>query len=74
MGRETEVTTTFEVTEMSCGNCVKHVTKAIKTMEPAAEVQVDLATSKVDVTPSPENPEALAKAITDAGYPAKVGA
>ena len=39
MGRETEMTTTFEVKEMSCGNCVKHVTKAIKTMEPAAEVE-----------------------------------
>jgi len=73
-GKETEMTTTFEVKEMSCDNCAKHVTKAVKTVEPTAEVQVDLSTGKVDVTPSPKNPEALAKAITEAGYPAKVAA
>ncbi len=73
-GKEAEMPTTFEVKEMTCHNCAKHVTKAVKTLEPAAEVKVDLATGKVDVTPSPKDPEALAKAITGAGYPVKVAA
>ena len=72
--KEAEMPTTFEVKEMTCHNCAKHVTKAVKTLEPAAEVKVDLATGKVDVTPSPKDPEALAKAITGAGYPVKVAA
>ena len=70
--RETTMTTIFNVKEMTCGNCVKHVTKAVQTFEPGAEVKVDLATGKVEVSPSPKNPEALAKAITEAGYPANV--
>jgi Cu+-exporting ATPase len=71
---ETKMTTTFDVKEMSCNMCVKHVTKAVQAVEPGAEVKVDLATGKVEVTPSPKDPEALAKAITDAGYPAQVAA
>lgn len=71
---ETIMTTTFDVQEMSCGKCVAHVTKAVQSAEPEAQVKVDLATGKVEVSPSPEDPEALAKIITDAGYPAKVAA
>jgi Cu+-exporting ATPase len=72
--KETEMTTTFDVKEMTCGNCVKHVTKAVQAAEPGAEVKVDLATGKVEVSPSPKDPAALAKAISDAGYPASVAA
>jgi Cu+-exporting ATPase len=72
--KEPEMTTTFDVKEMTCGNCVKHVTKAVQAAEPGAEVKVDLATGKVEVSPSPKDPAALAKAITDAGYPATVAA
>ena len=66
--------TTFNVKDMTCGMCVKHVTKAVQTVEPGAEVKVDLATGKVEVSPTPKDPAALAKAITDAGYPAQVAA
>jgi copper chaperone CopZ len=41
-------------------------------VEPGAQVQVELSTGKVTVTPSPANPAAIAKAIEAAGYPAKV--
>ncbi|MBU3889178.1 heavy metal translocating P-type ATPase [Methylosinus sporium] len=71
---ENEMTTTFDVQEMSCGKCVKHVTEAVQKAEPQAQVKIDLATGKVEVSPSPEDPEALAKIITDAGYPARVAA
>ncbi|PPD43199.1 MAG: copper-translocating P-type ATPase [Methylocystis sp.] len=69
-----ETMTTFNVKDMTCGMCVKHVTKAVQTAEPNAEVKVDLATGRVEVSPTPKDPAALAKAITDAGYPAQVAA
>jgi Cu+-exporting ATPase len=66
------MSTVFDVKEMSCQNCVKHVTKAVQGLEPGAQVQVELSTGKVTVTPSPADPAAIAKAIEAAGYPAKV--
>jgi Cu+-exporting ATPase len=66
--------TTFKVQDMTCNMCVKHVTKAVQAVEPAADVKVDLASGKVEVSPTPKDPEALAKAITEAGYPAQVAA
>lgn len=69
-----ETMTTFNVKDMTCGMCVKHVTKAVQAVEPNADVKVDLATGKVEVSPTPKDPAALAKAITDAGYPAQVAA
>ncbi len=69
---EEPMSTTFDVKEMSCGNCVKHVTKAVQAAQPGAEVKVDLATGKVEVSPSPKDPQALAKVITEAGYPAQL--
>ncbi|WP_159731070.1 heavy metal translocating P-type ATPase [Methylosinus sp. Ce-a6] len=71
---ERPMTTTFDVQEMSCGKCVKHVTEAVQKAEPQAQVKIDLATGKVEVSPSPEDPEALARIITEAGYPARVAA
>ncbi|MBI3274626.1 MAG: metal-transporting ATPase, partial [Methylocystis sp.] len=71
---ESKMATTFDVQKMTCGGCANHVTKAVQAAQPGAEVKVDLAAGKVEVSPSPENPAALAKAITDAGYPARVAA
>ncbi|OAI30155.1 ATPase [Methylosinus sp. R-45379] len=71
---ENDMTTTFDVQEMSCGKCVKHVTEAVQKAEPQAQVKIDLATGKVEVSPSPKDPEGLAQIITDAGYPARVAA
>ena len=42
------MSTIFDVKEMTCGNCVKHVTKAVQAAQPGAEVNADLATGKVD--------------------------
>ncbi|HMK91021.1 MAG TPA: heavy metal translocating P-type ATPase [Methylocystis sp.] len=69
---ETRMTATFDVKEMTCGNCVKHVTKAVQAAQPGAEVNADLATGKVTVSPTPPDPAAIARAITEAGYPAQL--
>lgn len=42
----------FNVQGMTCGHCVKSVTQAIKNDDPAAEVQVDLASGVVQVESS----------------------
>ncbi len=58
---------TFEVTGMTCGHCEKAVTRAIKLVDPTAEVAIDRAQNKVDVQ-SEQPHEALAKAIAEEGY------
>jgi copper chaperone len=58
---------TFQVTGMTCGHCEKAVTRAIKQVDPAAEVAIDRAQNKVDVQ-SNQSREALAKAIVEEGY------
>jgi copper chaperone len=63
----TPVTHELSVKGMSCQHCVKAVTQAIQAQDAQAEVQIDLATSKVVVNTS-LNREATAKAISDEGY------
>jgi P-type Cu+ transporter len=69
---ETPMSVTFDVKEMTCGKCVSHVTKAVQQAQPGAEVAADLASGKVTVSPTPADPEAIARAISDAGYPAQL--
>lgn len=57
----------FDVKGMSCGHCVQAVTNAVKAVDPAAEVKVDLASGKVEVK-SEQDRAALAKAIQEEGY------
>lgn len=58
----------FNVEGMSCSHCVNAVTRAVKAVDPRAEVDVDLAGHKVRVeSASPR--EALAAALDEAGYP-----
>jgi P-type Cu+ transporter len=62
--------TIFAVSDMTCGHCAARVKKAVLSLEPGAEVEVDLASGDVTVTPAAADAEAVAKAIADAGYPA----
>ena len=41
-------------------------------IDAGAEIKVDLATGLVYVSPEPINPQAIALAITQAGYPAHI--
>lgn len=58
---------TFQVQGMSCGHCVGAVTQAVKSVDPQAEVKVDLSSGKVEVQ-SQQDHAAIAKAIEDEGY------
>jgi copper chaperone len=58
---------TFQVTGMTCGHCEKAVTRAIKQVDPAAEVVIDRTLNKVAVK-SDQPHDTLAKAIVEEGY------
>ena len=57
----------FNVEGMTCGHCVKAVTQAIKSQDPAADVTVDLAAKEVSVQ-SQLSPERIAELIREEGY------
>ena len=58
---------TFTVTGMTCGHCEKSVTRALKQLDPQAEVKIDRSQNRVEVQ-SQQPREALARAIEEEGY------
>ena len=60
---------TFNVQGMSCGHCVKAITQAVKSKDPAADVQIDLGAKTVQVLSSLPADAVLA-AIKEEGYEA----
>ena len=57
----------FHIENMTCGGCVRSVTKAIQSVDPAAQVSADPATHKVDVTTTALR-EKLEAVLADVGY------
>jgi len=58
---------TFNVSGMTCGHCEKSVTRAIRQLDPQAEVKIDRSKNLVEVQ-SQQPREALAQAISEEGY------
>ena len=58
---------TFTVTGMTCGHCEQAVTRALKQVDPQAEVMIDRAANQVEVQ-SVQPRERLAQAIAEEGY------
>lgn len=69
---EQTTTTTFGVTGMTCGNCVRHVTEELEQIDAVKNVSIELVTdgtSQVTVVSDAEIPaETLRGAIDAAGY------
>lgn len=61
------------VKDMTCNHCVGIVTKAVKSVDPNATVNVDLPRKRVQVD-SAASLGAFAKALEAAGYPASPAA
>ena len=59
---------TFEVNDMTCGHCASTITKAIKAVDGAAKVSIDLETSLVKIQSQEADTAELSDAITEAGY------
>ena len=58
----------LQVDNMSCGHCVKAVTRAVQALDPAASVEVDLASKTVKVGSASALADIKA-AIEEADYP-----
>jgi len=61
----------FTVTGMTCDHCVRAVTGAIHQLDPAANVQVDLAAGRVSVSGGRIGAPEIARAIDGEGYEAR---
>ena len=61
----------FNVEGMTCGHCVRAVTQAVQTKDPAASVNVNLAAKEVGVE-SRLSAEQVIELITEEGYSAKL--
>ena len=59
----------LNVLKMTCGGCIASVTRAVRALDPAAQVRVDLASSRVRIAGA-RGAQDYARAITAAGYPA----
>lgn len=59
----------FQIENMTCGGCVRGVTRAIQSVDPKAEVAADLASHKVEVTSTAPR-DTLVSALADAGFAA----
>lgn len=58
----------FLVSDMTTSRCAGAVTKALKAVDRAALIQVDLETFTVEIEPSTANARQLSDAIKRAGY------
>ncbi|MBC7597176.1 MAG: heavy-metal-associated domain-containing protein [Kineosporiaceae bacterium] len=59
---------TFEVQGMTCGHCVRSITKAVHGMDPTARITSDLATDRLQVESTKSDSTKLGDLIRGAGY------
>ncbi len=57
----------FDIPNMTCGHCVRSITEAVQAADPAAQVQADLASHRVQVTSTAPR-DLLVKQLVEAGY------
>ncbi len=60
----------FRIEAMTCGGCARSVTKAIQSVDPAAEVIADPPSRRVEVKAAAPR-EKIVAILDDAGFPAE---
>lgn len=60
----------FHIENMTCGGCVRGVTKAIQSVDPQAQINADPPTRKLEVNTSASR-EQIETVLRDAGFPPK---
>ena len=60
---------TFHIQNMTCGGCVRGVTRAIQSVDPAARVHADVPARRVQVV-SDQPREIVESTLTKSGYQA----
>lgn len=58
----------YQVNDMTCGHCVSTITKAVKWVDPTAQVAIDQASKRVEISSNSSSAPALKDAIVAAGY------
>ena len=58
----------FQISDMTSARCAGAVTRALKAVDHAALVRVDLATFTVEIEPSKANARQFSDAMKQAGY------
>ena len=58
----------FHIENMTCGGCVRGVTKAIQSIDPQAEIHADPPSRKLEVNTLVSR-EQIEAALNDAGFP-----
>lgn len=58
----------LQVEGMSCQHCVKAVTGAVHSIDPAAQVDIDLSSGQVHIGGTSQPIDAFRSAIDEAGY------
>lgn len=66
-------TATINIQGMTCGGCVKSVTRILTETAGVSKAEVDLASARavVEYDPAQTSPVALAEAVEDGGYDAQ---
>lgn len=62
----------LNVSGMTCGSCVKHVTKALEAFDDVTDIHVDLQNGKVHLQRSSSKFDDLIHALTEEGYTSSV--
>jgi len=60
----------FHVPDMTCGGCLRSVTRAIQALDPQARIEADLDTRTVRVESAKEE-ASLLEALGNGGFPAQ---
>lgn len=63
--------TELQVREMTCGNCVKHVSEALESQPGVERALVDLGSGRA-VVEGDADPDRLIAALEEEGYPAEL--
>ena len=56
---------------MTCGHCVKTVTRTVQQLDPAANVEIDLALHRVRIDSASRDAQAFRAALAEEGYEAQ---
>ena len=62
------MSTTYDVTGMTCGHCAQAVTTEVSAITGVTGVEVDVATGKVTVEGEGFTDDQVAEAVDEAGY------
>ncbi len=60
----------LKIEDMSCGHCASLITRAVKSVDSSARIDIDLGTRQVQVESQYELGD-ITDALAEAGYPAK---